>query len=1332
MMTAISAHELVQVHIEIEGLPPDALAVSALEGREAISQLFEIEVHAVSTGVVDAEGLLGLTATLIFERGEQEVCRLFGMVARVRDGFESESDHTSYHILVVPRAYRMTLHETLDIFMDLTVPEILEKKLELARLEKGKDYELRLYDTYPKREFVVQYRETDLAFVSRLTEHLGISFFFEHRDGRDVIVFTDLNSGFRAISEPGRVPFRPRGDLRDVYRLESMARLIPSEYLVRDYNYRTPQVELAARADVNGAGGRVVEYGSHFKTNEEAGKIAKIRSEEQVAGRRVLEGESDVALLGAGARFLLEGHLLGDLDLLVTEVTHSVKQVALGSATDARRYSNRFRAIPRSTAYRPPRVTPKPKVHGVLTGVVDASNVSQYAELDSEGRYHVKFMFDTSDVPGGQASRPVRMMQPHSGAGYGMHFPLRAGVEVLIVCVDGDPDRPIIAGTVPNPRTASPVVSGNAPRNIIRTGGNNEINIDDTEDGQRIKITTPRRNTLLQLGANNDPIDGISLKTEGHAATVATEGSSQWNSFGTQMSTLVNLLRSGVVLNIASKPNLLNVASAALDMAQMVVVSGMPGVRALYDRNASWIKQEQQRLYQEETEINAKAVEASQAAKGQMEECNACKLAAKKLLPAKPAPQNPAAPTDAEKAAMKKYDDVMAAIAASDAASAATDDSFLSAIGTQEDRNGIIDVNRQNFFNANFEPVMYRDAYSSISQYDYAKFAALKAKEDEARWNNFNEEQKKGITDQGITKEQWLAAEKEKWVTTPVGDEDLAYYHGAKGADDAAFEAQTTAQKNAIPAELWEAAGIPADKVGNFAALTDEEKAALQAAWVADQQAKLPTPDLKTVRGMRNAELEALLGSDPLYANFKNKLADCKARCEKELDDAREKAIQTNEDFAKKMKENTARLHELQDLSNKNDEPLVKDFNTAINALIQVMALLELYFARTSVIERWTTTSAEAALATTVQDIPASDLCTTLAGATTEIAKLSIPIFNPQCTNVVGSEKSTEVYGQRDLMMWSETAVLLGMGSKDRFTSKLGAAGNVAASVVGVPLPGDKPDPSKGKVIIMGMQAVHVLSKGNLRVQAETDAEILSRGTASMRVKKQLDFKKTTAVELKEGEMELSVWNNEAVPLKKASLQMSLAGDKGVVELKTAGNALKMNEQTGVTTLGARQISRLELSAPAQTAQLLAGPWKLKLERKNQNGVHLGNDAWYLKIKKQDVVLGGNGPNLKITNSDVNVTSAQKMKLAAPRQITFQTDKVVFGAAAIDSANLMVKADYDPTIALLGARVQTAQQTADTAQTAAEQAQQAADNAQETADLADLKAEAALLLTQRY
>ena len=111
-------------------------------------------------------------------------------------------------------------------------------------------------------------------------------------------------------------------------------------------------------------------------------------------------------------------------------------------AGSRKHYRAEFRAIPVATAFRPERRTPKPKIHGVIPAVIESSAGDQYADTDSDGRYHLRFKLDHGGAPLGHASKLVRMAQPHVGAGYGFHMPLRSGVEVMATFLDGDPDRP--------------------------------------------------------------------------------------------------------------------------------------------------------------------------------------------------------------------------------------------------------------------------------------------------------------------------------------------------------------------------------------------------------------------------------------------------------------------------------------------------------------------------------------------------------------------------------------------------------------------------------------------------------------------------------------------------------------------------------------------------------------------------------------------------------------------------------------------------------------------------------------------------------------------------
>jgi type VI secretion system secreted protein VgrG len=465
----------VEIRIESHGEPWAHVRVQKLSGREIIGQLFTFDVdvvcdrdHELPEGVAAGEEI-----SIVISLGGDDVRQVHGILESVRSRVSADDDgHASHALRVVPRAARLALVETQEIYLDRSIPDILKSKLERHGL--GSDVEMRLRGTYPAREIVVQYRESDLAFVSRLAEHAGISFFFEHEDGRDRIVFTDHAEGFSLAQE---IPFRGRGEKRGVFAIERVSALVPTAYIVQDYNYRQPDLDLSAAFDLaSGNGGGVVEHGPHVKSPEEAEALARVRAEERRAQQLVLEGRSGALALTAGHRTTLVDAprvLASKEELLLVEITHEATIAVFGAerADAPNMYANTFRAVPTDFTYRPPRRTPRPSLPSVVTGVIQPGpdgETGGVARIDSDGRYTVQLHFDTA-LPGEQkASHPMRMAQPFAGPSYGMHFPLRRGTEVLVAFVNGDPDRPVIIGGLYNATSPNPVVSANANKHQIK------------------------------------------------------------------------------------------------------------------------------------------------------------------------------------------------------------------------------------------------------------------------------------------------------------------------------------------------------------------------------------------------------------------------------------------------------------------------------------------------------------------------------------------------------------------------------------------------------------------------------------------------------------------------------------------------------------------------------------------------------------------------------------------------------------------------------------------------------------------------------------------------
>jgi type VI secretion system secreted protein VgrG len=479
--------ELVLLSSDFE---PSQVRINRLRLEERMSCLFSLELEVVALSAeVAIDALAGSHLTVAMTVGDETVRRVSGLVTRVEElprAGQGEQRHQLYRLEVRPRAWLSTLVDTLDIYLDCTLPDILGRKLAAFGLGAGADHELKLTQAYPRREMTVQYQETDLAFLSRLTEHWGVFFYFEHGEA-ERLVFGDDAGAYRPIEGERAVHYSARGDERGVFEVRAERALVPAHYVCRDYNDQTPSLELMEEHHLaEGFGGGIIEYGADFRTPELGHYLARVRAEERLALRDVYSGGSDEPRFAPGHVFALEDHPRYSQPLVLVSVVHEASQSVAGWGEGSERaYVNRFTAIPSERTFRPPRVTKVPRIHGLVTGVVEThqGGMERHARIDDQGRYTVRFLFDTAAPGERKASCQVRMMQSLAGPGYGVHFPLKPGTEVAVAFVDGNPDRPLIVGAVPNPITPTPVNATISTKSRIQTRAGIVIEFDDADRG---------------------------------------------------------------------------------------------------------------------------------------------------------------------------------------------------------------------------------------------------------------------------------------------------------------------------------------------------------------------------------------------------------------------------------------------------------------------------------------------------------------------------------------------------------------------------------------------------------------------------------------------------------------------------------------------------------------------------------------------------------------------------------------------------------------------------------------------------------------------------------
>lgn len=506
-----------------EGLDDLTFAVINFTGYEAISKAYDFEIMLLSSNKeIDLEEILQAQAVFTIHRGGNDNVLYNGIISEF-DQLHEVNDVIFYRARLVPKMWWLNLTHHNQVFLNQSVPEIVEDALRDGGMEST-DFDVSGLSGYEELSYSCQYDESHFNYFSRILERQGIYYYFTQESDGEVLVMTDTKFSHEALKEGAELFYNPASGLEGHHLGEAIGsftcrqKQLPAEIILKDYNYEKPSLDITSRADVDEAGrGVSYLYGEYFATPEEGERFAGIRAEELLCQKQEFFGESTVPYMMPGFTFNLNNHYREDFnqEYLVVEVTHEGNQshmLSAGIATETDRaqnqpiYRNNFKVIPNETQYRPLRNTKKPKISGTIHAKIDSELDTEYAQIDKQGRYRVKLPFDiNNEHMDGQGSAPVRMMQSYAGKNRGMQFPLTKGTEVLLTFIEGNPDRPVIAGAVSNPETQGPVNANNLSESVIQTGGNNKIRMEDKSGSERMVFESPASNSWIRVGSKNDP-----------------------------------------------------------------------------------------------------------------------------------------------------------------------------------------------------------------------------------------------------------------------------------------------------------------------------------------------------------------------------------------------------------------------------------------------------------------------------------------------------------------------------------------------------------------------------------------------------------------------------------------------------------------------------------------------------------------------------------------------------------------------------------------------------------------------------------------------------------
>ena len=444
----------------ITPLAPDDLIFHEMTGVEALSTLFDFNVTLISEQVgIAPKTLLGkdITVTIETENGGSKrylsgLCTRFAMVGR-------KKQYHFYKATLKPWLWLASRRSDSKIFQQQKVPDIIESVLG----KYGFPISKKLSGSYRTWDYCVQYHETDFNFVTRLMEHEGIYYYFEHSAGKHVLVLCDGVSSHK--------PLAPRSNINYVgvdaatveyeehfYAWRPREEIDPGEYISNDYDFTKPKAELETKnkhpvGHTFDAWERY-EWPGGYTDVGEGESYARTRREGLQSEQTRAAGDSNLRALAPGFLMTLARcpRAEQNVEHLIVGVKYDLKSNSHGMGDDEKHGAEwvfSTLAQPSSIQYRPQLLTHKPKSQGPQVAVV-VGPPGEEIYTDEYGRVKVQFPWDRYGQNDQHSSCWMRVSHPWAGSNYGaIHIP-RIGQEVIVDHIDGDPDYPLITGRVYN------------------------------------------------------------------------------------------------------------------------------------------------------------------------------------------------------------------------------------------------------------------------------------------------------------------------------------------------------------------------------------------------------------------------------------------------------------------------------------------------------------------------------------------------------------------------------------------------------------------------------------------------------------------------------------------------------------------------------------------------------------------------------------------------------------------------------------------------------------------------------------------------------------------
>jgi len=493
-----------------------ALQVEKIAGRESMSTLFEYTVDLICEDEHDiTEKILGKSATLtLYAKNSKNDPRYVNGII-VEAEYKGQDDQYSYiRVKLFPQIKLLAYKSDSRIFQDMTVKEIIQSVLKQANF-LSTDVEFCLEGTDQKKEYCVQYQESDLSFISRLIAEQGLFYYFKHEQKKHHLVIADNIAAYSDNPKKTKVRYALSqsyvSSSDEVSELVACSRVRSGAVSIASYNYLNPSLELNVKySDSIDQDLIQFDYPGDFVSVRVGQEESKRRMESMQAYKKVLSGKSDSRTLQVGYRFSLHGHPNSEFnrEYVVIDVDHFAAQPQVkrqNAFSENGHFSNRFRCIASDIISRPQF---KGSIRPIMRGIQTATVVGPSGEeiyTDKLGRVKVQFRWDRYGNNNEKSSCWLRVSHSWAGNGWGSVFIPRVSQEVIVDFVEGDPDQPVITGCLYNANNMPPLtlpknksISGVKSNPLQKSSGSNQFIMDDKAGETRTEICNAYGHKIIQ------------------------------------------------------------------------------------------------------------------------------------------------------------------------------------------------------------------------------------------------------------------------------------------------------------------------------------------------------------------------------------------------------------------------------------------------------------------------------------------------------------------------------------------------------------------------------------------------------------------------------------------------------------------------------------------------------------------------------------------------------------------------------------------------------------------------------------------------------------------